>query len=91
MKRIELSRQAASFLKGLPAKHARQVAEKLDLLAKEEAAPSEMLKGYAPMRRLRAGEYRIIFVAEADFVQVRLIGKRNDDEIYKALEKLGRK
>jgi mRNA interferase RelE/StbE len=91
MKRIELSREAASFLKGLPAKHARQVAEKLDLLAKEEAAPSEMLKGYAPMRRLRAGEYRIIFVAEADFVQVRLIGKRNDDEIYKALEKLGRK
>jgi mRNA interferase RelE/StbE len=92
MKRIELSRQAASFLKGLPAKHARQVAEKLDLLAKEpEAAPSEMLKGYAPMRRLRAGEYRIIFVAEADFVRVRLIGKRNDDEIYKALAKLGRK
>jgi len=92
MKKIELSRQSAAFLRDIPAKHARQIAEKLDLLARDpDAAPSETLKGYAPMRRLRAGEYRIIFVAEADFVQVRLIGKRNDDDIYKALEKLGRK
>jgi mRNA interferase RelE/StbE len=92
MKKIELSRQAASFLKDLPTKHARQIAEKLGLLAKDsDAAPSETLKGYAPMRRLRAGEYRVVFVVEADLIQVRLIGKRNDNEIYKMLEKLGRK
>ena len=92
MPKIDLSRQAASFLKGLPKKHARQIAEKLDLLARDpKALPSEALKGYAPMRRLRVGEYRVIFVLETDAVQVRLIGKCNDDEIYKALEKLGRK
>jgi mRNA-degrading endonuclease RelE of RelBE toxin-antitoxin system len=36
------------------------------------------------MRRLRAGEFRVIFAVEGAVVQVRLIGKRND-EIYKAL------
>ena len=39
------------------------------------------------MRRLKSGEFRIVFVFEDDVVQVRLIGKRNDDEIYKALER----
>ena len=88
MPRIELSRQAAAFLSALPAKPARQIAEKLKLLAADPAAlPSEGLRGYAPMRRLKAGEFRIIFVVEPDLVQIRLIGKRNDDEIYKALER----
>jgi len=92
MRRIELSKQAGAFLKQLPGKHARQIIERLDLLAEDaEKLPSEILKGYAPMRRLRAGEYRIVFLVEGDVVQVRFIGKRNDDEIYKSLERFGRK
>lgn len=88
MPRIELSKQAAAFLKELPAKQARQIAERLKRLAESpDALPSEALRGYAPMRRLKAGEFRIIFVAEPEIVQVRLIGKRNDDEIYKALQR----
>jgi mRNA interferase RelE/StbE len=85
---IDISRQAERFLRELPAKQARQIAEKLVALAGDpSAAPSEQLRGYAPMRRLRAGEFRIIFAVEGDVVQVRLIGKRNDDEIYKLLER----
>ena len=92
MAKIDLSRQAADFLKSLPAKQARQIAERLTLLAADPSAlPSEGLRGYAPLRRLKAGEYRIIFALEADVVQVRLIGKRNDDEIYKVLERAWRK
>jgi mRNA interferase RelE/StbE len=83
---IDLSRQAERFLRELPAKQARQIAEKLQALVADPAAlPSEQLRGYAPMRRLRAGEFRIIFAVDGETVQVRLIGKRNDDEIYKAL------
>ena len=37
------------------------------------------------------GGIRIIFALEADVIQVRLIGKRNDDEIYKVLERAWRK
>jgi len=85
---IDLSRQAAGFLESLPAKQARQIAEKLQSLANDpQALPTEGLTGYAPMRRLRAGEYRIIYVVDGQILQVRLIGKRNDDEIYKALER----
>ena len=88
MLRIDLSRQAAAFLEGLAAKQARQIAERLLALAEDpERAPTEPMKGYAPMRRMRSGEYRIIYAVDGDLLQVRLIGKRNDDEIYKALER----
>jgi mRNA interferase RelE/StbE len=83
---LVLSKQAAEFLRGLPSKPARQIAEKLKALAEDSnVLPSELLRGYAPMRRLKSGEYRIIFVVDADVVHIRLIGKRNDDEVYKAL------
>jgi mRNA interferase RelE/StbE len=92
MPRIDLSRQAAAFLQELAPKHGRQIAEKLKALADAPGSlPSEPLKGYAPMRRLKAGEYRIIFVHEGDVVQVRFIGKRNDDEIYRLLERAARR
>ena len=88
MPRIDLSKQAATFLHELPARQAKQIARKLKLLAADPSSlPSEGLRGYAPMRRLKSGEFRIVFVFEDDVVQVRLIGKRNDDEIYKALER----
>jgi mRNA interferase RelE/StbE len=53
--------------------------------------PSEALKGYSPLRRLKSGEFRIVFAVRADVLQVTLIGKRNDDEIYKALERAWKK
>jgi mRNA interferase RelE/StbE len=92
MARIDLSRQAADFLRSLPAKQGCQIAEKLVALAADpDALPSEGLRGYAPLRRLRSGEYRIIYSVEDEVVRVRLIGKRNDDEIYKALERAWKK
>jgi mRNA interferase RelE/StbE len=91
MPRIDLSKQAAEFLRDLGSKQARQIAEKLKQGADPAASPSEALRGYAPMRRLKSGEFRIVFVVERDGIQVRLIGKRNDDEIYKALERAWRK
>lgn len=86
MPRLVLSKQAAAFLQSLPAKQAQQIAGKITALAVDpDAVPSEILKGYAPMRRLKSGEFRVVFAIEGDLVQIRLIGKRNDDEIYKAL------
>jgi mRNA interferase RelE/StbE len=88
MAKLQLSKQAIAFVDGLQAKQRRQIAEKLQqLIAAPEALPSEALRGYAPLRRLKAGEYRIVYRVEGDMVQVRLIGKRNDDDIYKALER----
>ena len=92
MPRIDLSRQAFAFLQELPAKQARQIAEKLKALGDDPTTVnSESFKGYAPLRRLKSGEFRIIFAIEAQGIQIRLIGKRNDDEIYKALARTWRK
>ena len=89
---IDLSKQAAEFLREPAPNQTRQIAEKLERLVVDPSALlSEALRGYAPMRRLKSGEFRIIFALEGDLVQVRLIGKRNDDEIYKALERAWRK
>jgi mRNA interferase RelE/StbE len=85
---ISLSRDAVDFVEGLPAKQRRQIAERLERLMQAPMdLPSEQLRGFAPLRRLKAGEYRIIYSIEDDMIFVRLIGKRNDDEIYKALER----
>lgn len=86
MLKIDLSHQAAQFLHSLPSKQARQIAEKIKLLSDDPGAlPSEPLKGYAPLRRLKSGEYRIVYLIADATVKVALIGKRNDDDIYKAL------
>lgn len=92
MLKIDLSRQAAAFLEGLQGKQARQIAVKLQALADNpEGVPTEQLKGYAPMRRMRSGEFRIIYAVADGVLEIRLIGKRNDDDIYKALERAWKK
>jgi mRNA interferase RelE/StbE len=85
---IDLSRQAAAFLGAIPAKHGRQIVERIEALATDPASlPHEELRGYAPIRRLRSGEYRVIFQIEGEQLLILLIGRRNDDEVYKALER----
>jgi mRNA-degrading endonuclease RelE of RelBE toxin-antitoxin system len=88
MLKLDLSKQAFAFLEKLPAKQGRQVAEKLTALCNDPAGvPSEGLKVYAPLRRVKAGEFRIVFVVEGGALRVRLIAKRNDDEVYKLLRR----
>ncbi len=88
---LDVSKDAAKFLQKMPAKHARQVAERITMLRQSpHALPTEDLKGYAPFRRLKSGEYRIVYFIEHETLFVTLIGKRNDDDIYKQLAKLKR-
>jgi mRNA interferase RelE/StbE len=91
MLKLDFSRSAAKFLQKMPAKHVRQVAERIAAL---QQSPSEVLtedlKGYAPFRKLKSGEYRVVYFIENDTLFVTLVGKRNDDDIYKQLAKLKR-
>lgn len=44
------------------------------------------MKGKAShYRRADSGEYRIIYRVNSDALEIILIGKRNDDEVYKRL------
>ena len=89
MLEIELSRQAAEFLEAIPAKHAGQIVRKISGFAENpDAVPVKELRGYPGMMRLKAGEYRIVFSKDETLLRVILIERRNDDEIYKALNRL---
>jgi mRNA interferase RelE/StbE len=59
------------------------------LLQTPEPHDSAALKGY-PFRRVDRGEYRIIYYVEGTVLRVPLIDKRNDDVVYKRLERLYR-
>ena len=79
------------FLKGLQPKIAAQIAKKvLALNVDPLPADSKALSGYPGYYRVDSGEYRIVyrFYPKEDLVEVVLVGKRNDDEVYKQLHRL---
>ena len=87
MKKIRLSKDAEKFLLKVPAKHRKQLAYKLhELMHGVDPHDAQQLKGYT-FKRIDVGEYRIIFRFLDDMAEVPLIGKRNDDEIYKKLKR----
>jgi mRNA interferase RelE/StbE len=75
----------------LQPKIAAQIAKKV-LALNVDPLPndSKQLIGYPGYYRVDSGEYRIIynFNPEEDLVEIILVGKRNDDEVYKKLERL---
>ncbi|MBK8455923.1 MAG: type II toxin-antitoxin system RelE/ParE family toxin [Phyllobacteriaceae bacterium] len=89
MRRIDFSRQAEAFLRKLPTKHASQISERIVALAAHpDGAALEPPKGHTPLMRLKSGEDRVIVEMNADLLDVLLVGKRNDDEVYKLVERL---
>jgi mRNA interferase RelE/StbE len=79
------------FLKRLQPKIAAQIAKKvLSLNIDPLPTDSKKLKGYSGYYRVDSGEYRIVyrFKPKEDLVEVILVGKRNDDEVYQKLERL---
>ncbi|MCZ0903704.1 type II toxin-antitoxin system RelE/ParE family toxin [Microcoleus sp. HI-ES] len=91
MAKLDGLQTVLDFLKGLQPKIAAQIAKKV-LALNVDPLPndSKQLIGYPGYYRVDSGEYRIIyrFNTEEDLVEILLVGKRNDDEVYKKLERL---
>lgn len=86
MLKLQLSRQAGKFLDILPPKQFRQVVKKLfSLLDDPRPNDTKELKGY-PFLRCDIGEYRIVYDLAEDSLRVIIVGKRNDDEVYRKLK-----
>ena len=72
-------------------KIAAQIAKKVLGLAAAPLPPdSRQLHGYPDFRRVDCGEFRIIYRyrKQEDVVEMILVAKRNDDEVYRRLRRL---
>jgi mRNA interferase RelE/StbE len=50
-----------------------------------EPNDSKQLVNYYPYRRADQGEYRFIYKVEGEIIYILLVGKRNDDEVYRKM------
>ncbi len=61
---------------------------KIDLLVENPLTlQSKQLAGYPTLRRIKSGEYRIIYQINNNILEILVlrIGKRNDAEVYRQL------
>ena len=84
MYKIDITKSSGKFIKKLPPKQYRQVVGTI-LNLRENPTPhdSQQLKGSPEFQRVDIGEYRIIYRFDKDTIYIAVVGKRNDDEVYK--------
>jgi len=85
MLKLQISKDSGNFLETLPPKQFRQIVKKVfSLLDNPRPNDSKTLKGYEFLR-CDIGEYRIVYDVVEDTLRVIIVGKRNDDEVYRGL------
>jgi len=87
MHKIDMTKSSGKFIKKLPPKQYRQVVGTI-LSLRENPTPhdSKKLKGSPEFQRVDIGEYKIIYRFDKDTVFIAVVGKRNDDEVYKRFQ-----
>ena len=87
-RKLDPSKDTLDFLSALlePKRYRQVVAKMMGLLLDPEPPDSSLLKGHPDLRRADIGEYRIVYRYDEDTLFIVLIGKRNDDEIYRQLK-----
>lgn len=88
--KLQISRRAQAFIEKCPLKHQGQIKKTiLKLIDQPLLQDSKKLKGFKrPLYRLDIGEYRVIYEINDADIMVFLVGKRNDSEVYRILERL---
>ena len=88
MLRIDIAKRVEKFQARLPAKHRRQIAARIIALANDpNAQDTKNLQG-SDFRCADSGEYRIVYRVSGQALQIVLVGKRNDDKVYRQLRRL---
>lgn len=88
MLKVNFSKTSVKFLKTLPAKQGQQCALKIQELRKNPMSQDvKKLKGYS-YYQCTSGEFRIVFEIQNDTLEILLVDKRNDDQVYKKLKRM---
>ena len=84
---LDITHDCLKFLRSLDAKQFRQVVTTLFRLLQDPAPQdSAAFLGYF-FCRVDIGEYRIIYRVDGEVLRVPLIGRRNDDDVYRRLRR----
>lgn len=92
MLKRQLTRDAEKSLDKMPNKHFCQVYAAIEALRiqPEPEDSRELVSNIKPKRRRKdIGEYRIIYYYSTEILYIDLVGKRNDDEVYKKAKRKG--
>ncbi|MBX3487348.1 MAG: type II toxin-antitoxin system RelE/ParE family toxin [Candidatus Paracaedibacteraceae bacterium] len=83
MRYLKVNKSSLKIIETLQNKHRDQIVAKINSL-KDDPFPvdSKKLSGYSPYLRCDCGEYRIIYSVNEALIEIFLVGKRNDDEVY---------
>ncbi len=87
---LRMTKQALKACQSLDAKQYRQVVSAvLGLLTNPEPHDSQAMRGASRgERRLDVGEYRVVYAIASDVVEILVVGKRNDGDVYKQWERM---
>ena len=83
---FDLTKHAHKFLADLQPKQFKQVTNRILALC-NEPYPHDCshLSGHPGFRRIDVGEYRVCYEVASGIVRIAVVGKRNDDAVYKDL------
>ncbi len=81
--KLSLTNEADKFLERLDAKQYRQVVRKILALGDDPLPPDSLQLSNSDRRRADQGEFRIIYSFDSETLYIYLVGKRNDDEVYR--------
>jgi mRNA interferase RelE/StbE len=89
MLKLDIKKPAFDCLVELQTKQFKQVMLSIIRLTKDPYPhDTQKLAGY-PYHRIDIGEFRVVYdVKDGETVRIILVGKRNDDEVYKRLRNL---
>ena len=86
---IDITKRAHDFLKKLQPKEFKQVGNKIfSLIRNPYPNDCRHLSGYTDYRRVDIGEFRICYTLSNKIICIVLVGKRNDDSVYKKLRRI---
>ena len=89
MYNLRIEKSIWSALRPLPPKHFKQLVLKMSAL--QDTPRPQDCKRIGAAYRVDSGEYRILYTIDdaRRLVTIRLVGKRNDDEIYREARRKG--
>ena len=86
---LDISRSSQKFLKklGMPKQYKQIPSKMFSLLKNPIPNDSKHLSGHPGYLRVDAGEYRIIYTNSKSIINIVVVNKRNDDEVYKQMKR----